>query len=110
MAVRRVPRWVWQLGAYLAIGAGFVFTTGAIAGQAQQQCSDRLDGRAALRATVTEAFRPGTPTDFSSIPSFAELDPATQRFLNDLAALLSSAEGRTEVRDRILETIPPIDC
>lgn len=103
-------RWLWQLAAYLAIVATF----GYILDEQQQhnavQCADRRDGRAALRRTVEEAFRPGSPTDFSAIPSFDDLDPATQTFFVDLGEILSRGENRTEVRDRILETIPPITC
>lgn len=106
----RPPRWVWQVLAYLAVTGAFGYTLTEIRDTNAVQCADRRDGREALRATVTEAFRPGTPTNFSAIPSFADLDPATQRFLNDLADALASGSSRTEVRDRILESIPPIEC
>lgn len=105
-----MPIWLRQLLAYVALTGAFGYVVVEIQHTNKVQCEDRRDGRAALRATVTEAFRPGTPTDFSLIPSFADLDPATQTFLNDLADALSSSSSRTEVRDRILESIPPIEC
>lgn len=74
------------------------------------RCQDRQDGRNALRATVERAYEPGAPTDFTAIPSYADLDPATQRFLDDLALAISEGGDGEEVRDSILESIPPIEC
>lgn len=104
-------RWVRQMAAYLAVSIGFGVTLFIDQRQDDVACEDRQDGREALRQAVTEAFRPSVGgVDFSEIPTYAGLDEATQRFLDDLGEVLANSDGGTAVRDRILETIPPIEC
>lgn len=105
-------RWLRHRGlaAFLALTVAFGYGLHEVQQLNEVRCEDRRDGREALRAVVIESFRSSSRTDFAAVPSFADLDPETQRFLNDLAELQSQSPSRAEFRDRILETIPPIEC
>lgn len=105
-------RFAWQrrLAAYLIVVGCFGSCLGLIQrnyrADLARSCSDRAQGRRVLRGLVITAYTQ-TPPSYSRIPSFAELDPATQRFLTDLG---SSPMGNTDRLREVLGQIPEIRC
>lgn len=118
MVVRRVGRcivywltasstaWHRRLAAYLLVVAGFALCLQLISANGRQDCLTRRDGREVLRGVVM-LVGSDNRADYSTIPSFADLDPATQRFLTDIG---SRSAGGESFRDQALRKIPPIDC
>lgn len=103
-------KWVHQLVAYLAVTAAFGYLLVQVDQTNDVQCQDRADGRTALRAVIMESFRSSGGVDFTQVESFDELDEATQVYFINLGEMLAAAGNREEVRDRILATVPPIEC
>lgn len=75
-------------------------------------CSDRQSARAAVRkitGTLKAIIGDSTP-DYSSIPGFDELDPATRAFVTASAANPSFREAALTSLDQALVDLPPISC
>lgn len=109
-------RWVRQLASYVLVVSGFAGILWQLDEQAEVQCADRRAGRDALRGVIIESFRPGVPLDaetlVTALPSYDEVeDPATQRLIIELLNTLANRGGsREELRDTLLESVPPIEC
>ncbi len=76
-------------------------------------CRRQRDDRTALRALVVKAYTPQSSStlDLSKIAGFDELDPATQRYLENLSTALNSSGGTVAQREQAaLDIIPPINC
>lgn len=76
-------------------------------------CNDARDFRETFAEFLDQSARPSSGgVDYSRLSSFAELDPATQRFLDELAALQSTGANTVaaiaaEYRERFF---PLPDC
>lgn len=120
------PSVAWQrrTAAYLVVVVGFAMCLGlidrngdqdrrrdalSIQAQLDRDCIARKDGRDVLRAVVMTADAART-VDYRAIPSFANLDPATQQFLLDLADASNARRGGESFVDQALRKIPPIEC
>jgi hypothetical protein len=106
------PRFAWQrrLVAYIIVvscfGACLVLIQRNYQADLARSCADRASGRQVLRGLVITAYSQAPP-DYSKIPSYAELDPATKRFLSDLGATTTRQTGRL---DEVLAKVPEIHC
>lgn len=105
-------RFAWQrrLVAYIIVvscfGACLVLIQRNYEADLARSCDDRASGRQVLRALVITAYTQAPP-DYSRIPSYAELDPATKRFLTDLGSATTRQTGRL---DEVLAKVPEINC
>lgn len=78
-----------------------------------KQCGDTVDFRRTFAEFLDQAARPsGAGVDFSQLASFADLDPATKRFLVELSTITSSGTDRVQViADQYRERFFPLpDC
>lgn len=105
-------RYAWQrrLVAYIIVvscfGGCLVLIQRNYQADLARSCADRSSGRQVLRGLVVTAYSQAPP-DYSRIPSYAELDPATQRFLTDLSSASTRQTGRL---DEALAKVPEIRC
>lgn len=116
--------WQRRTAAYLVVVVGFAMCLGLIDRNGDQDrrrdevriqaeldrdCTARKDGRDVLRAVVMTADA-SRAVDYRAIPAFADLDPATQAFLLQLADASNSRRGGESFQDQALRKIPPIEC
>lgn len=105
-------RFAWQrrLVAYIlvvsAFGACLVLIQHNYEADIRRSCADRASGRQVLRGLVITAYSQAPP-DYSRIPSFAELDEPTKRFLADLGSSQNRQTGRL---DEVLAKVPEVRC
>lgn len=78
-----------------------------------RSCEDAVDFRSAFAQFLDQSARPSSAgVDFSQLASFADLDPATKRFLLELAAVQSTGTNAVQsIADRYRERFFPLpDC
>lgn len=91
------------------------------------RCFDRQADRTVLRKLVELATTPsagGGVGDLTKLDGFDELDPATQRFFENIVSGMRQATSSSDptdpssstsippqtLKDRLLAEIPPVDC
>lgn len=114
---RERPRWhsrILLFAPYLVVVLVSFVGFRRLENERHDDCISQRDGRTVLRSVVVEATTPGgaASVDLSRIPGFSDLDAATQTYLRNLSAALSSTPTADQptLRDRLLLLAPDISC
>lgn len=81
--------------------------------RAFESCQDTREFRATFAEFLDQSARPSSAgVNYAQLESFADLDPATKRFLEELAAVQSGGTTRVQtIADRYRERFFPLpDC
>lgn len=73
-------------------------------------CIALNDTRDTVADLLVAAGANGPTPDFTKIPSFADLGPRTQQFLNDYAAALAVTAGNNALKDFVATQLVLRDC
>lgn len=100
--------------AYVLYGLGFATGGYLLWYQAEQtkydQCVNSQEDRGALRDAIRASYSGSGAIRLSGFPSFQNLDEATKAWVLDIEEASSSATGRTERMNELLETVPIPEC
>lgn len=104
-------RW-FIIGPYLFVVLVGAFGFRQLENERQQDCLNQQAGRKVLREVVIEATATSRPIDLTLVPGFADLDPATQTYLQNLSKALSAGtpSDQQTLRERLLVLVPEIRC
>lgn len=104
-AIRRTLVYLMVAGAW---GVALLWIQQNYDEDVRRSCRDRAIGQGVLRDVIVVATAGGS-TDYSRIPSFADLDPSVQAFLREVGAAQRTG-GSSELRERLLAKAPPVVC